>query len=764
MRTGTLELAGLILLLATPTQTLAFTSTATDLHWFQSEIDFIARLQARLTGSPEQNILIDRIEAQLTHILGVHHVYEDIIEFSYNDPPVVRPSLSLNVNTPHNQHIDIQLSGAIPYSGTNSSSTVTGRLVNVITPNISATPNWAAAKDAIALANLTNVALDYNTLFGAWPATPLSAPWPPASGVPAINAVQYTNLVAAAAAGVRGVVYIWDNITAGLLDGQYVPFQQADLAIPGVYVQSPTAVAHLLAAANSSAEAVLTLPGKRIPNTRTRTLYAIVNGTDPTLSNETAIISTHTDGVNALEENGHIALLHYARHLKTHPPRRTTILLFVTGHMHYGQLVAAPARATDLWLRAHPELWNGTLGLRAVFGSCVEHLGAVHFAEDLVKGTYTPTNTVEPEWLFAATAPLAALVQSLWSGVEPNITRVLNPSTGKIAQSGEGLPLLRAGIPEVSLVTSPPWLIKIWDRGFDERTLIDTQALVRQVESLERVWTAVDALSVADLGTIRYTRMLGGDKSRAAVAGVSSRTLDQDKADQLKPSKCPLRMRSPMGDGARRGGGLLMVAERRGGGSRHESTAEGETTHYSLAALVVGIGKLGVDGLGKTLCDGGAGSTSMLEPGVFVGDWARKYDRIGDVAGLGMFILDMGDIGGGVVGELGDPVDSLDDDIDIERGRARSRPRPLVAMGMGCVVVLGLGLLLGRGLDMMYDGEQEDDSEERCGHGRVRLPRPFPPRSMSVAIAQAHWLAGASSSSPLRTLPDAEIQPYPAGT
>ncbi|KAF7376705.1 hypothetical protein MSAN_00087500 [Mycena sanguinolenta] len=469
--------------------TLAVTATApstpyNDLQWIQSEIDFIAKLQARLTGSPEHNILIDHIESELKRI-GLH-VYEDIIEFSYSDPPVIQPVLKVNGQ-------NIQLSGWIPYSGTNSSS-ATGKLVNVVTPNITATPNWAAAKDAIALANLTNVALDYNTLFGAWS---LSAPWPPQPGVPAISGVEFTNLVAAAAAGVRGVVYIWDNITAGLADDQYVPFQQANLAIPGVYVQSASAILHLLDAARSGTDASIDLPGKRVPNTRSRTLYAIVNGTDHTLRNETVIINTHTDGVNAVEENGHIALLNYARRLKANPPRRTTILLFVTGHMHYGELVAAPARATDLWLRAHPELWNGTQ--RAVFGSCVEHMGAVQFAEDFAKGTYEPTGGVEPEWLFAATAPLAALVQRLWSGAEPNVTRVLNPNTGEIAQSGEGLPLLKAGIPEVSLVTSPAWLLKFYDRGFDERTLVDTKALVRQVASFERLWNAVDGLSAEDL-------------------------------------------------------------------------------------------------------------------------------------------------------------------------------------------------------------------------------------------------------------------------
>ncbi|KAJ7636849.1 hypothetical protein FB45DRAFT_907485 [Roridomyces roridus] len=459
-----------------------------DLAWFQSEIDLLAKLQARLTGSPTHNILIAHIESSLKAI--GFFVQSDTISFSYNDPPVVQPILAV-----HGQLQSIQLAGAIPYSGTNL-STVTGKLVNVMTTNSSAATDWAPAKGAIAIANLTNTALNFNTLFGTWSTLPV--PFPAAIGVPAVSAVGGTNLAAAADAGVRGVVYVWDGISTELADAQYIPFQESNPAIPGVFVATSKAAEQLVAAAASGSTGTLSLPEVRIPNVHSRTLYVVVPGTDKSLRNETAILSTHTDGVNALEENGHIALLHYAKQLKAHPPRRTTILLFVTGHMHYGQLVPAPQRATNVWLSAHPELWNGTVGKTAVFGSCVEHLGGVKFVENLSKNTYTITDALEPEWLFASSSSLASLTQELWSGVEPNITRVLNPNTGQIPQSGEGRPLLVAGIPEVSLVTSPPWLLKIYGKDFDERKLINTEALARQVLSFERIWDAADQMGASE--------------------------------------------------------------------------------------------------------------------------------------------------------------------------------------------------------------------------------------------------------------------------
>ena len=82
----------------------------------------------------------------------------------------------------------------------------------------------------------------------------------------------------------------------------------------------------------TNAEAHLTLNGQLIPNTPTRSIWAVVERIK--YINESVIINMHTDGVNAVEENGYIALLAKAKDLITSPPQRTTVLLFVTGQIH----------------------------------------------------------------------------------------------------------------------------------------------------------------------------------------------------------------------------------------------------------------------------------------------------------------------------------------------------------------------------------------------------------------------------------------------
>lgn len=140
--------------------------------------------------------------------------------------------------------------------------------------------------------------------------------------------------------------------------------------------------------------------------------------------------------------------------------------------------------------------------MRAVFATCVEHLGAVAYEEDLISNTYTPTGLPQEELLYASTPELTALLYNQWIGAIPNLTRIINPNVGPQAQLGEGLPLWHARIPEISLVTAPPWLLKEFPKEFDERRLVDMHALRRQVDSFERIWRMADLMPRHDFGTM----------------------------------------------------------------------------------------------------------------------------------------------------------------------------------------------------------------------------------------------------------------------
>lgn len=264
----------------------------------------------------------------------------------------------------------------------------------------------------------------------------------------------------------------------------------------------------LVDAAANHAQASLTLEAHVRPETKARTVYTIIPGTE--MKNESFIINTHTDGTNIIEENGYIALLAYAAHLARHPPCRTTILVFVGQHMHYEAFAQDPYKATSRWLNTHPELWAGEgnrydleLGgqLKAVAGSCAEHLGALHWSEDIEKNTYAATDGLEPELLYASTSELDDLLREQWQGAEVNVTRVTDPVDSLIPQAGEGYPFYLEAIPNFSLVTNPNYLLKIWPEHFDERALVDVDAVKRQVDSFVRIWSMMDEMDAADFGT-----------------------------------------------------------------------------------------------------------------------------------------------------------------------------------------------------------------------------------------------------------------------
>ncbi|KAF2674375.1 hypothetical protein BT63DRAFT_408570 [Microthyrium microscopicum] len=464
------------------------------LDWYHPQVDLLAQLQSRLTGSPNHTTFVNHLESQLQS-LGLQ-VNSDVFQFAYNQAPQSPPQIQLNGQT-------IPASFYIPYSGNTDAVGVTGTLVNVINPALSS-PDWSRANGSIAVLNITNPGTDGAKNLAVWPGSPA---WGTLPGVPASAANIYVhNLTDAARLGVKGVIYAWQNLTLANAYGQYGPFKINYQGIPAVQVAGSVSQ-QIVAAANQGSTVTLTSTGQLFPNGTTRTLWTIVEGTER--KNESVIISTHTDGSNVVEENGHLALLAKARELKASPPKRTTILVFLTGHLHTSGFTDK-GRVMARWLSDHQDLWNGTNGngYKALFGSCVEHLGAVQWKEDVANDLYYPTGRLDPEVIYAATEELASLFQSNWRGATPDTIRATNPLKTTAEQGGEGLPFLWSQIPEISLVTAPSWLLKIWPEDFNQTQLMDIPAAKRQVDSFLRIWEAVDILPQSGFGKLNYTRNL----------------------------------------------------------------------------------------------------------------------------------------------------------------------------------------------------------------------------------------------------------------
>src|SRR5262249_8677643 len=146
----------------------------------------------------------------------------------------------------------------------------------------------------------------------------------------------------------------------------------------------------VLDAARAGAEAHLVLDASLTPGCETDTVWAVSDGEN---NDETILVVTHSDGTNAVEENGHIGLLELACDAARRKHRRRIVFIFTTAHLRI-PAVTPHGQATTAWLEAHPELWAGGSGqAKAVAGLAIEHLGAREYADQ--GGTYGPTGRAE---------------------------------------------------------------------------------------------------------------------------------------------------------------------------------------------------------------------------------------------------------------------------------------------------------------------------------------------------------------------------------
>lgn len=179
------------------------------LDYLSQEVDFIAPLKDRLTGSPAHNILIDRIQAQLED-LGLT-VECDALPFTYYNGPLSEPSISLG-----GEHMSV--TSYSKYSGMTGLQGVTGKLVDLRTSSTAEMPEWDKASGKIAYSNITNLEQDSPALLPVWPGSPQ---WHLQHGSPESNSeVLIHNLTYAADVGVKAVIYAWQNASTGMVNGQ----------------------------------------------------------------------------------------------------------------------------------------------------------------------------------------------------------------------------------------------------------------------------------------------------------------------------------------------------------------------------------------------------------------------------------------------------------------------------------------------------------------------------------------------------------------
>jgi hypothetical protein len=218
------------------------------------------------------------------------------------------------------------------------------------------------------------------------------------------------------------------------------------------------------AIAGGSAPSARLIVRARVDPVVTPTILATIPGQSP----ERIVIDSHTDGTNAVEDNGPVAMVAMARYLAALPAEcrpRTIQLAFSTAHFY--QRVADPAvrdgGAEQLARQLDLDYDEGTVSVVLV----LEHLGAIDYEQ--VPSPDGFGNRLEPNGLrsiqFIAITPSPALIENVQGVVEAygmQRTILLRGSDvpGETVPEhcsfgGEGTPYNRHLLPTIGVIAAP---------------------------------------------------------------------------------------------------------------------------------------------------------------------------------------------------------------------------------------------------------------------------------------------------------------------
>jgi hypothetical protein len=273
-------------------------------------------------------------------------------------------------------------------------------------------------------------------------------------------------LEAAGKAGAKGILFLRPLPRKQQKDF-YAPYEGIVWKVPGAYVGSDeSAKIRAQLALGHPVTAKLTIDAKRTPTT-TRTLIATIKGK----SKQRLVVDSHTDGTNAVEDNGPIAMLAMARYLAKLPAScraKTVQFVFATGHFY--QHLLGPNKVRDGGSEQVAEQLDRDYDKGTVAGVMVlEHLGAYQY--DAVKRTdggpgQQLVRSKRHELALVGVSPSPALQKATVGVVEKyqlDPTAVIQGADApdpKVVPhfcsfGGEGSPYERNLLPTVSTIAAP---------------------------------------------------------------------------------------------------------------------------------------------------------------------------------------------------------------------------------------------------------------------------------------------------------------------
>jgi hypothetical protein len=436
----------------------------------------------RSTGSPVHEQYIDELISRLERA-GVTDVHGEPV-------PVSRWTAgrwSLDAGGK-----PIATSSYIPYSGSTPPGGVTGALARVPPGAI---PQAGALAGKIAVFDVPLPATAYSVMaqisYAGWdpqglidPTARYARPW---AGIGDLISLL-DSLPAAGAIGCVGVI----DLPPEAARGSYFPYDGHVRTVPGVYVDR-TARPRLEALIATGAPARLTLAA-----TAERFVSRNVVGLIPGRTDELVILNSHTDGTNAVEDNGPnaiVAMAQYLSRLDRDLLPRSVMVSLTTGHFHGGIGQVTFAR----------EHLDGALR-KAACALTIEHLGALEWAE-IAGGQMALTGRPElgvifvPENEAMVGASLAALKRA---GDGPGqVLRPFVPAPGSpsgYGWPGEGTQLWTDGqVMTMNYIAGPTYLLN-W--GIPTLDKCDIGRMRREAISLTEMVLETGSAPLALLGSL----------------------------------------------------------------------------------------------------------------------------------------------------------------------------------------------------------------------------------------------------------------------
>ena len=347
---------------------------------------WMAKLGPKYTGNEAHRTFVDFLAKNLSSA-GL-----DVSRDHYSFPRWEARRWGITVSAQTGQPFAPPVTSYFPYSRQTPASGVTGELVYAGTaPKFDLSEKL---KGNIAFIDCPTTERPYGEWYKVWGVYPADLKFP-ASVRPARASVN--GLAEFQKAGAIGVILGWTDISDANAADQYTPFSRPLQNIPGLWVGRETG-AKLRGLGSGGTKATLTLEAEIVPDTPTDTLIATLPGTS---SDEAILVNTHTDGPNAIEENGGLGILALAKYFAQVPKserRRTLVFVLATGHFAL-PWVPSIRGVID----KHPDLIN-----KAVAAVTIEHLGCCEWADDAsfqYRATGENELSVAPGWMIDATIP-----------------------------------------------------------------------------------------------------------------------------------------------------------------------------------------------------------------------------------------------------------------------------------------------------------------------------------------------------------------------